>query len=129
MSCRQLIDIAVHERSIKPDIARPSRWRKRRAGARRGFAACRQRIAATSWRFQDRDSLSFRDGVALGDKQLGDFPFRGRHHGDLHLHDLDEYDRLVASNMLSFAALDSANNARGLGFYAYFGHRRPLWRG
>src|SRR5438552_3256266 len=93
------------------------------------YREIREACLVQSWRFQDRDSLSFRDSVALGDKQLGDFPFRGRHHRDLHLHDLDEYDRLVASNVLSFAALDSANNTRSLGFYAYFGHRRPLWRG
>ena len=76
-----------------------------------------------SWRFEDRDSLSLRDGVAFGDKELDDFPFRGRRNGNLHLHDFDEHDRLVASNVLSFSALDSRHNTRSLGFYAYFGHR------
>ena len=73
--------------------------------------------------------MTLGDGIALGDQQLDELSFRGRHNGDLHLHDLDEHDRLVPSDVLSFTVLDPGDYTRGLGFYAYLGHRYPLRRG
>src|SRR5205823_13526597 len=85
----------------------------------------RSHVAVTpdaSRRFNNRDSLSFRNGIALGHKKLDDLALDRRRYRDLHLHDLDKENRLVASDVLAFAVRDARHDSRGLRFNAYLRH-------
>jgi len=51
--------------------------------------------------------LSFRDRVALGDVQRLEQAGGGRRHGDLHLHALDEQQRVLGLHAAAGARLDA----------------------